>query len=260
MDPNKKPSDGKPRVNTGHLPVALDVLMRMSPKSFGMKLLEWHDGGGSGVYSVGSTLMANKQPDPLQLKIAIQELTKAWQGMTEGDRIETSNLATALKNRFQGNNMTQAQMAAWVSKNCKFAQKSYNRSATAQVQIPGQPAPATPAPAAPQTAMYTQQRMLPPQEMEKIISGLIQKLQRAVHQDPDPVANYNAVKKQVSMALRSALATQGAVSQASDEIVAQIMQGLGVTQPAQQGQGPIAPGPGPAVSNPARRNTRMPFE
>jgi hypothetical protein len=132
--------------NTGDPALTADQLSIMDSKEFAENILNWHGGGGSGIYSVGSTLLAGHEPDPMEIKRAINELEKdtaSPHGYTDGDKMEMSNFANELRNRFPEENddpyapedmiddpyATEDnddddrfhQMANWVRKNCKFA-------------------------------------------------------------------------------------------------------------------------------------------
>jgi len=93
-----------------------------------------------------------------------------------------------------------------------------------------------------------QRKLLSPQELQPLFNQIAQAMKGAVKQDPDPTANFNAVKKQVTMALQSALAQRGGAIQDVAGSVNEIMQMMGVHAPApapkQLGtQQPAAPAP-----------------
>ncbi len=106
-------------------------------------------------------------------------------------------------------------LIAWVKSYCKFA----------QVQPPLQvqkPAPAS--------------KLLSPAELNPIFEQIANSMKGALKQDADPSANFNAVKKQVTMSLQKALSQQGATIQDVQGSVDQIMKMLGMHQPAQNTQ------------------------
>jgi ribosomal protein L10 len=78
----------------------------MSKRTLASRLLDWHGGGGTGLYSVGSTLFAAKEPDPEQVARAINELRtlKAYarfpECVTAEDEAECNALADELESRF----------------------------------------------------------------------------------------------------------------------------------------------------------------
>jgi len=92
--------------NTGSKPLTAIQLKRMKDKDFGLALLDWHSSGGSGVYSVGSTIMVGEAPDKQQVHRAIKELldmkkdARYPETVTHGDEMETKALADELKRRY----------------------------------------------------------------------------------------------------------------------------------------------------------------
>lgn len=102
---------------------------------------------------------------------------------------------------------------SWVERNCKFA-------------------------------MPPQRRLLSPQELEPLYQQIANALQGIAHQDQDPTANYNAVRKQVEMRLKGALQQNGQAVQNLAGAVDEILQIMGVPPPPQQR------GPAPMQQNP----------
>lgn len=123
--------------------------------------------------------------------------------------------------------MDQEQMESWVARNCKFAKRSYNRKEAQMMPQPMRPMQPQPMP--------NQPKLLPPQEVEQIVAQIIKQMQGAAQQDPDPNANYNAVSKQVTMALQSAVGQRGGALQNLNGAVEEVMKGLGLQRPLQAG-------------------------
>lgn len=68
----------------------------------GLTLLDWHSGGGSGVYAAGSSLFAGHIPDDETLRRAIDELNRPFDGahpecVTSRDVQQQSALAVRLE-------------------------------------------------------------------------------------------------------------------------------------------------------------------
>lgn len=92
--------------NTGNKPLSPIKLKSMKDKELGLVLMDWHGGGGSGVYSVGSTIHVGEAPEKQQVERAIKELmnlkkdARYPETVTHGDEVETRNLANELKRRY----------------------------------------------------------------------------------------------------------------------------------------------------------------
>lgn len=101
----KKQKQSNPKTNTGARAMTTVQALRLSPRKLGAKLQEWHGGGGSGLYAVGSTLSATgKLPsDASYVAAAIRELINLKKDanfpetVTAGDVQETKALATAIR-------------------------------------------------------------------------------------------------------------------------------------------------------------------
>lgn len=217
-----------PLTNLGKRPIAADVMSSMTDKAFGKVLMDWAS-GGDGAQQVGSAIYAGQQPSAEAVAQAIGEFERGWQTMTDGDRVETLNIANELRRRFMDGHF-----ASWVRKNCKFAQaKTYNRRRLAQAQPPGmQFRPGQPP---------MQPRLLNDQEIQQIVSGLIPRMQGIAMQDPDPLANWNAAKKQIQMALQGEVKRLGGALRDMETPVMQVMTGLGLPNRPPQSQQQPAP-------------------
>jgi len=53
---------------------AFDPAYASAREQLAQELLDWHGGGGSGLYAVGSTLLAGDEPDELSIGRAAREL------------------------------------------------------------------------------------------------------------------------------------------------------------------------------------------
>lgn len=109
----------------GERPLTADELSMLGDKAFAMKL---EDHGGRAVYALSSAMIEGKDPNLDFIRQALAQLEKASLDpkIGDGDKIEIRNIAAELKARFPQigeTMMTEAQMASWVRKNCKFAAK-----------------------------------------------------------------------------------------------------------------------------------------
>ena len=81
--------------------------MKASNESLGNRLLEWHGGMGSGLYSVGSCLLANATVSIDEVVRAINELRVALSKaqsqdcVTEEDEYECQKLSNELEDKYQ---------------------------------------------------------------------------------------------------------------------------------------------------------------
>lgn len=212
-----------------------DELSMLNNQAFADLLLDYQQGAETPLYAVASMIFSGSDPDLKQVGFAVNELKTISSKLSDYRKTEAGNLAIELSNRYpEQNKMEEKELSAWVSKNCKFA----------QVQ---QPAPAMPqAPQAmPQQAPMPQKQkaLLNPKQLQPIYQQIANSMKGSVQQDPDPAANYNAVKKQVTMALNNALNQSGGAVQNVAQSVDDIMQMLGVLPPApvkpQQQQKPL---------------------
>ena len=123
------------------------------------------------------------------------QIVKAIEELGKITNKQAANLAIELDRRYPDLEAIQ-----WIKANCKFAQ---------------------------------QRVMLPDAKIEPILQMIAQQLEAIVNQDPNPVANYNAVKKQVTMALQGYLNKNNAMIPNIAERVDQIMAMMGMQQPPQ---------------------------
>lgn len=56
-----------------------ELLNLIERRALGLRLMDWHSGGGSGVYAVGSTLFAGHEPDEASIERAGHELMRGDQ-------------------------------------------------------------------------------------------------------------------------------------------------------------------------------------
>lgn len=123
-----------PKTNVDLPAQSFAQMHRMSDEEFGYALQNWHGGGGTGLYSVGSSLGA-KHLEIFQNQDAINRALKELEMVYEnpkscyGDRMETIALADELRFRNQKysggkkamNNKADKVAEKWVLANCKFA-------------------------------------------------------------------------------------------------------------------------------------------
>jgi hypothetical protein len=179
-----------------------DELSVLTNQAFADLLLDYRLSSDGAIYSVASIMFSGSDPEASSIKTAIKELKEISSSLQDYRKIEAINLSKELSSRYPEQN-TMNELTAWVKSHCKFA--------------------------APQ-----QRRLLSPQELDPVFQEIAMRLKGITRQDPDPAANFNAVKSQVTLALQKALSERSATIQDVGGSVDEIMRMMGVQQPATQ--------------------------